>query len=251
MISLDEQFINNTTDSEAGFISGLLTEYVNASTVAVQPGTYIAADYQTIIRVDSTLNADVSTTGAGGRQSGKTEQASSWYEVYVIADNNGDNPAAFLREEAQTLSLPSGYSTKRKVGWVRNDSASDFYDYHQHTPERWTWANDGDHEALNTTSPATTNAIISLADYVPPSAKLVFFTIQSTGDGTAGVNSMGIKPARSTVVMLSATGWAGHSAGDNTTRGGPVAMDGNRQIEYNTLNASDGLIRVVGWVDPR
>jgi len=233
-----------------GFISGLLIEYVSPSEYAIQPGTCIADDDETIITVDSTLTADITATGAGGRQSGLAEQASSWYELYVIADSEGNNPSAFLVEEGQTLSLPSGYDTHRRVGNVRNNAGSDFWRMHHRKTDRFIWHSGGEHEVLDTASPATSVTEISLSDHVPPDAEVAILRLIGEGDGSVAHQIASIRPTFAVNPLVDIAGWAEHGAVDARTVG-YVELDDSQNVEYVTDNVSRLIIRVLGWIDER
>lgn len=242
-----------TTDAintEPGFISGLETEYVDASTVAIQPGTAIADDDETVITSGSTENADISTTGAGGRQSGLAEQSSSWYEVFIIAESDGANPAAFLVDDSQTTSLPSGYSTKRRVGWVRNNGSSNLSQWYQFGSQFW-WDDPTNHEPLNTNSPAGSNTI-GIKPQVPPDAVAAHLRTLGKGDGTSSsTHYLEVRGAQQTNgVMVGSRGWAPNSALDAEDTGYTPIND-TRQITYLTNNSAQAIIRVNGWIDLR
>lgn len=238
-----------------GFISGLLTEYVSSSQASIQTGWCIADDDSTVINVDSTLTADISTTGAGGRQAGLAEQASSWYEVFVIDDSSGTNsPAAYLVEESQTFSFPSGYDVKRSVGWVRNDGTSNLYNFHHEKPDTVIWQDQTKHEPLNTTTPATSYTAVDLGPHIPPTAEFAWLRTLGTGDGTAASHSLNIRPGDTSPgvlnEMLVCRGYASHSAQDAETAGVVMVSD-SQNILYKANNESDALIRVVGYINPR
>ncbi len=77
------------------------------------------------------LTADITTSGAGGLDTG-SEAASTWYAVHVIADSSGVNPVdALLSLSATAPTLPAGYDVSRRLGWARNDGGSNFIDFVQ------------------------------------------------------------------------------------------------------------------------
>lgn len=240
-------------NTEPGFVSGLLTEYVDSSTVAIHPGTCIGDDDETVITVETTLNCDISTTGAGGRQSGLSEQASSWYEIFIISEEEGENPAAFAVEESQSLALPSGYTVKRRVGWVRNNSSSNIYQFFQKGPDRVWWDKiSNEHTPLDTTSPATSLTNVDISDHIPPSAEAAILKVFSKGDGTASAHVMSVRTPDGSVSdsYLTARGWAGHGAIDAQTVGETLVSDAGK-VGYKTQASGRAIIRVVGYIDSR
>jgi hypothetical protein len=80
-------------------------------------------------RVESvSLTADITVTGANGLDTG-AEAANKWYSIWVI--DNGTTTASLLSESATAPTLPSGYTFKARVGWVRNDGSSNFIRFKQ------------------------------------------------------------------------------------------------------------------------
>lgn len=241
-------FATNKINTEQGFISGLQTEYQSASQVAIQPGQCIAdEDDETVITVDATLTADITTTGAGGRQSGLSEQASEWYEIYAVADSDGSNPAAFLVAEQQTFSNPKAVS--RSVGWVRNDSTSDFDEFFHAGLERTYFRSESDHAELDTSSPATTATTVSLAPSAPPGADAAIIKVIGFGDGATSDKSRFRvwRPGKSNYSATTA-GWAAHGVDDATNGDMVVVVNANREVNYDTYNAGRIIIRVQGYI---
>lgn len=81
---------------------------------------------------EGTLAADISLQGAGGLDSNDVEAADTWYAVHVIGDTSENYPvAAMLSSSPSAPTLPPGYNVFRRMGWVRNDSNSDFLKFFQ------------------------------------------------------------------------------------------------------------------------
>jgi len=113
-----------------GFVHGAATAYGSAATVTIgttaKPSAAMGSSANFIIDWSGVLTADITTSGAGGLQTGETEAADTWYGIHVIGDSTGAlTPAALLIPEGVAFS-EAGYDTERRVGWVRNDAASDF-----------------------------------------------------------------------------------------------------------------------------
>lgn len=70
---------------------------------------------------DVGIAGDTTTVGAGGLDTGIL-QANTWYSVWVIA---GAGPYAFLMSlSATSPTMPSGWSRKGRVGWIRTDGSA-------------------------------------------------------------------------------------------------------------------------------
>ena len=70
------------------------------------------------------LSLATSTSGANGLDTGSVA-TSTWYSVWVIY--NGTTVAGLLSTSASAPTLPSGYTYKARVGWVRTDGSSNLW----------------------------------------------------------------------------------------------------------------------------
>ena len=110
--------------------AGLVVATTGVATASVSATSYTmyAADGSALI--DSSISEAVAITssGAGGLDTG-SEAADTWYYIWMIS--NGSNTAAMLSLQTASPTMPSGYTYKRLVGAVRNDSGSDFITFRQ------------------------------------------------------------------------------------------------------------------------
>ncbi len=74
------------------------------------------------------LTADITASGANGLDTG-SEANSTFYSVWAIY--NGTTVAGLLSLSATAPTMPSGYTYKRRVGWVYNDSSGNLWDTRQ------------------------------------------------------------------------------------------------------------------------
>ncbi len=72
-----------------------------------------------LTNVNLTLNT--SATGANGLDTGALA-ASTWYSVWVI--HNGTTAAVLMSLSATAPTMPSGYTHKARVGWIRTDGTA-------------------------------------------------------------------------------------------------------------------------------
>ena len=80
----------------------------------------------------STLNIDITVSGAGGLDTG-TAAGSSTYAVYVIWDKNNVNPTKglFSLGFPTPTVLPAGYTDYRRVGWWMTNNTGDLFLFSQ------------------------------------------------------------------------------------------------------------------------
>jgi hypothetical protein len=156
-----------------GWIHGAQLEYVDAETVNVQDGSV-----QGVLGVGwswaGNLVCDMSVSGAGGLDVGAiNELANTTYFVYAIYNRTTQTPNVVFSTNAVSPSLPAGYTDFRVVGFVRNDSSSDFLQFKQTgwSNDRWmTWQENASNLEVLSAGAATSFTTVSLSSFLPGSA---------------------------------------------------------------------------------
>jgi hypothetical protein len=99
-----------------------------AATVSVSADELVVEDssntYKTTRSVSLAINSAAS--GANGLDTG-TLAASTWYAVWVIYNPTAQTTAGLLSLSATAPTMPSGYTMKARVGWIRTDSTANKY----------------------------------------------------------------------------------------------------------------------------
>jgi hypothetical protein len=111
-------------------INGLVAAWTSVSTVTIGVGACRDKTDSFTIRTTAPLVADITVSGVNGLDTG-AEAANTFYAIYVIADSTGVLPLASLFStggDTPTV-LPAGYDIWRRVGYVRNNSSSDFREF--------------------------------------------------------------------------------------------------------------------------
>lgn len=199
------------------------------------------------------LTVNAAAAGAGGLDAG-TLAGSTWYAVWVIS--NGTTVAGMLSTSATAPTMPSGYTYRARVGWIRTDGTVNKY------PLPFTQRGDRVQYSPATSSnlvgvpimasgaagnPVNVWAPVAVSAFVPPSAKAIHLMLRVGNNGSAlcapnpsygGVNDT----SRPSPMSLTVTA---------TTHGG-VQM-GSFLLETFTLQwASDlstNLLACMGWED--
>ncbi|MBY0315146.1 MAG: hypothetical protein K2Q26_06480 [Bdellovibrionales bacterium] len=128
------QILTTNANSQAAWSNALIQyglhfSYLNSSrirftpsgvdgraSVLVSDGTHVMASL-----ITSALDADLTISGAGGLDTG-SESGATGYDVYLITDNQGENPSLLLTISGASPQLPSGYSLKSDVLWFISNS---------------------------------------------------------------------------------------------------------------------------------
>jgi len=122
--------VTQLTPPIRGNINGLVVAWTSASTVTIDLGACRDKTNTYTIRTTAPIVANIVVAGAGGLDTG-AEAASIWYSVFVIADSTGVLPPNSLLSTGgdNPTVLPAGYDIYRRVGYVRNNPASDFREF--------------------------------------------------------------------------------------------------------------------------
>lgn len=115
----------------SNYIDGLTLNRNSVSVVRVDVGTSRDTTNNANITLDSNIIVNITTSGAAGLDTG-SETSSTWYAIHVIGDSSGVNAGSAIFSISETTpTLPSGYDVFRRIGWVYNDSGSNFLDWDQ------------------------------------------------------------------------------------------------------------------------
>ena len=153
---------------------GLVCKYVNGTTVDIDADYLTLFDSSNFAYIASSVNltAAITASGINGLDTG-SEATSTWYHIYVIY--NGTTVASLLSVSATSPTMPSGYTYKKYVGAVYNDSGDDFDIFHQLGNSV---AKDVTSFEVTTTTLGSYNVLVAC----PPTAKRCAGYMQSSDD---------------------------------------------------------------------
>ena len=149
---------------------------------------------------DIALTVDLATTGNNALDTG-IESSATWYYVFVTYNPTQDVIGSLLSLSPTAPTLPSGFEEFRRIGAIRNSSASNFYQMRQYNDYCWYEMNDGGANNLITFGTATAFTALSCTALVPPPARLVNLHTELSLSNVAvdNVFSAYIRPTGSTL----------------------------------------------------
>lgn len=201
----------------------------------------------------SPLTIDITASGVGGLDTG-VEAANTWYAAFVIADTTGVNATdALFSLSPVAPTLPAGYDIFFRLGWVRNNAASDFLEFLQTNGERnrhYLWVN----EDLSTTQvlsggAALAFATVDLSSFVPVTARRVKLTYEF--DGNTATADFGIRvPGAGTTRQQSYFNVFPGTTSPDRRPMQEVWTDNLQDIEYEVNSGASSLdLFVNGFID--
>lgn len=202
---------------------------------------YLVVENVGLASIDLTASIDVS--GANGLDTG-TEATSTWYSVWVICDDDGSSVASLLSTSATAPTMPTGYTKKRRIGWVYNDDSGDFVDFYRagdfaEVPYLY---------VLDTSSPATNWTDVSCASVVPPTAKGVGGFLR--GIAASSITGGWEVQVRSDKQVTNVGIMAGGNDASEQTIAPFFVMCVSQTIEYKTNDAANATISICYYYDP-
>ena len=249
---------NGTIEIEAtlpqGYIQGLQAAFVTEATASIAVGICRDSADSFDMSLSSTATADITVSGVNGLDTG-SEAIDSWYSLHLINDSTAVNaPAALFSLSATSPTLPSGYDKFRRVGWIRNNASSNFFNFKQfangmsrkyHFQE-----NDVSTRAL-TAGNAIVMTAIDLSAFVPETAisAVLMHTFDNSAGGASSTDIAFFRPtgiARNVPLYQVSPGVKADSFRTQFEMG----TDTSQSIDYRVDNASDLLnLSVVGFTD--
>lgn len=98
-----------------------------SATVTIAADEIMVSDGQSIINLSGvSLTPSLASSGINGLDTG-TSASSTWYSVWVIHNPTTGAVAGLFSTSETSPTLPSGYTHKTRVGWVRSDSTANKY----------------------------------------------------------------------------------------------------------------------------
>lgn len=215
--------------------------------------------------VDLTLG--MGSTGANGRDAG-SEAADEWYSVWVIYNPTTDTVAGLLvdKDTAEgSITMPSGYTFKARVGWVRNDGSSNLYRTIQKGNVAVYVVGTNPTAPRSLASGTAGNPVtgptwltVSVSGVVPPSAAEIMLRLGSVALVSASDENSAAAPNNSYGVVTSSTNMPPLTLGGTNNPDGSdpsyrVSILGRFMLEstnvYYASDDSSSFLHCLGWTD--
>lgn len=227
---------------------------VNDITVAA--GQAVDETGEMLMKLTSSITKQLDVTWAVGTNAGGintgAKAANTWYEVILIMRQDTGVVDVMFSTTANRATLPTNYTHKRRIGWIRTDGVPGIRNFKQN----------GDYITLNTplndvaATVTTTATAVTLT--VPPNSIARFRASATTNASINAGEAIVFKEiSEDTTAPDDATGVA--SLGLSDIVGAAAAhfelrADGSSQIEHDTSAATGSPtfdISTYGWIDSR
>ena len=131
-ITTTAAFSGSTTVTAGSFIGGNLNRhfinelglaYATAATITIATGSCTDSTNSVFMDHTASVTVDITDSGINGLDTG-AEATSTWYAVFLVSGSSGVGGLLSLNQTTPTM--PSGFTFKRRIGWVRNDGSDNF-----------------------------------------------------------------------------------------------------------------------------
>jgi len=238
-----------------GGYQNLVVHTTSVSQVAITANALTVTDangYGYRLVVTSAVTCNIATSGANGLDTG-SEAASTWYSVWDIYNPASLTDACLLSISSTSPTLPSGYTAKMRVGWVRNDAGSNFWQTIQYgdLTQLVIGTNPTGLPAIITGSSGSVSAptwtSTAVTSFVPTTAAAIVIVMTSYTDGS------GVMAAPNNTYGAYTSTTNPPPAMIDTTGGGNSNVISRLQLEssnifYASSGANNGIF-LFGWVD--
>ncbi len=233
-----------------GYIDGLQVSDASADTKSIAAGSCRDSTNTLNIVSAGVLTPDITGSGVNGLDTGSAV-SNTWYAIHVIADDAGVSAVASLFSLSATApTLPATYDVFRRVGWVRNDGGSNFYDYYSTSTGRdrfYLWREPETILEVLSNGSATTWATVDLDELVPPTSTLAYLSCNNLGSSDAAEHFSEFRPDGSSLATGVNRVYAGAGVGNVIFF---QETDASQEIQYQNNDASVDLdVKVAGYQD--
>ncbi len=226
-----------------------------ANDITIAAGEAVSDDGTDIMVLSSAITKQMDFgwavgTNAGGLNTG-SEAASTWYEVHLIKRADTGVVDVMFTTTANRATLPTNYTLKRRIGWIRNNASSAILQFTQ-VDDYFTLTTQVNDVAVSKTVTATAVTLTA-----PPSSIARF---RATADMSTSVNANSVivfsEIAEGNVTPALATGIGSVGYWDLATGVGvghfELRVDASSQIEHDSSVAVGAFdISTFGWIDHR
>jgi hypothetical protein len=222
---------------------------VTADEIAVENA---ANAYQTLRTVNLTI-AGTSSGVANGLDTGALA-ASTWYSVWIIW--NGTTTAGLLSLSATTPTMPSGYTHKARVGWIRTDGTANkyplsFIQYGRDVQYKLAAGSNVTVMPQMASGSATFWTAIGCSPFVPPTASRIRgFCFQPSSNATAQVQVAPNSSWNTGGINSSSGGFGSFGVASNGNYGSyPFEMAIESANIYWGSTGAGNSVQCLGWED--
>jgi hypothetical protein len=230
----------------SGVSSGLKIQATSNTAVTIT-ASQVVINSTTVTYTTSaiSLTLGTGTSGANGLDTG-TIAASTWYAVWAIY--NGTTVAGLLSLSSTAPTMPSGYTYKARIGWVRTDGSSNLLRTIQYGTRAQYITSASGFPVVASGNTGGVWAAYSTANFAPSTAgAIVVGAVKANVNATMGAhpnNAIAI-PTSSPLAML--------YSGNNSNFGVPAGIQGTMMLETTNIywfsDTGSANLYAQGWVD--
>lgn len=192
------------------YIAQMQLEYVSASEIRIKEGDCASDDEDfELMRLESDLVVNIEDSGVNGLDTG-SETALTWYYIYIIKNPDSGAVAGLISASLDDPTFPEGYTKKRRIGTIRNNSSSHIIPFIQFGVDRIRQTIYDSGETVLAFGSATIFTSIDCSSYLPPQSRRGYFS-HGGWDSAALPGNFGIDFRETGKTPASTTSFFGYS----------------------------------------
>jgi len=241
-----------------GHIWGLIMSNAadTANDITVVAGEAVSEDGKINMVLGSAITKQLDATwavgdAAGGLNTG-VEAISTWYEVHLIRRSDTGVVDVMFTTTANRATLPAGYDSQRRIGWIRNDGAGNILQFTQ-VNDNFTLTTPVNDISNTATASATTQTLTA-----PPSTLARFRAACLGNTSVNGANGIVFSEIVETdTAPTTSNGFLSIGAGDFAIMGTchvELRVSTTSTIRDRAITATGSMAydaSTYGWVDTR
>jgi len=220
----------------------------SATQVTIRQGAVVGSDDGAVVmELSSDVTVDITTSGVNGLDTG-SEAVSTWYYVYLIWNESNGQIDGLLSASSTSPAMPSGYTKKRLVSAVRNNSSGNFMAFVQQGNKIVLYSGNG--FAIYTGTPSA-NTWYSLSPVVPHKAYAIGVFSGASAPSSQDVNIHAVADVKSGSVGAgdSYVTLSHNEQATDPVLPGETMLNANRQFSfYITSSVSCWLYNYIIWM---
>ena len=223
------------------YIKDLLTSYVSATTVRIEPGCCRSDDDTTDLVLTANEDAVITSSGAGGLDTG-SESSSTSYHIWLIYNPGTLDYAAMISLSSTSPTMPSGYTKKRRVGSFYNSPGGSVADFRVEEYHGLRWVIYDEYWTVLSSGSSTGWTTVSCSPECPDTSRMVWINAIVDNFGTTGARLNENGASTSFPIRVRGYNYASHMS--------MLPMDASQQIDYRVDAGSDDLyLYVMGYLE--
>lgn len=227
--------------------SNLVVYKLGASSISIT-ADYLDVEDTAVVSISTVAN--LATSGEFGLDAG-TELSNQWYSIWALYNPTSSSYTVVMSSQVAAVTLPSGFTKKRRIGFFYNNSTGDINDFRVMGNEFNHYSNVGQYLSINGAPTVGSWTDVTLSTSGVPAVEAVVDLRVQNDAGAGGASHLSLAPKGHGWTAGVGTRVVTSAASGTATGSCRVRQNSSRVIQYHIdANGSFTSIGVVGFTIP-